>query len=162
MKIAIIGNAGSGKSTLALQLHQLLTLPIYHLDQYFWKPNWQEPEPAEFEKIHHQLCDQPTWIIEGIATRLFEYRAAQADIIIFINISRYRCLYRVFKRAILNFGKVRDTSAKGCPEIMPSKKFLKFIWTFDKERKPLIEALMQKYKDRKHVFVIRNKKGESD
>ena len=39
-KIAIIGCAGSGKTTLAFLL-QKLNLPIYHLDQYYWKPNWE-------------------------------------------------------------------------------------------------------------------------
>lgn len=44
MKIAIIGNAGSGKSTLSAKLRALLAIPLYHLDQYFWKPGWQEPD----------------------------------------------------------------------------------------------------------------------
>lgn len=71
MKIAIIGNAGSGKSTLALSLHKTLHIPLFHLDQYFWKPGWIEPDRAEFEKIHNALCDKPEWIIEGMAIRFF-------------------------------------------------------------------------------------------
>ena len=46
MKIAIIGNAGSGKSTLGFELHKKLDLPLYHLDQYYWKPNWQRVDAA--------------------------------------------------------------------------------------------------------------------
>lgn len=156
MKIAIIGNAGSGKSELGLKLHRILGIPLYHLDQYFWKPHWQEPDPAEFEHIHHQLCDQKAWIIEGVATKLFEYRVKKADIVIFLDIPIYLCFYRVLKRMLLNFGNVIPSSAKECPQRIPSLKFLKFIWNFNSERKPIIEALLHKYKDTKQIFVIKN------
>lgn len=63
MKIAIIGSPGSGKSTLALKLHKILHIPLFHIDQYFWKPDWQTPDRQEFRKIHDQLCDAPEWII---------------------------------------------------------------------------------------------------
>lgn len=157
-KIAIIGNAGAGKSTLAIKLQNKLNLPLYHLDQYFWKPGWQEPDRNEFEKIHHKLCDQPSWIIEGMAIRFFEYRARQADIIIFLDVPTYKCFYRVFKRTIFNFGKVLKTSAPGCPERGPDLKFLKFIWNFNTIRKPLIESLLQKYQNQKQIYVVKNKK----
>lgn len=57
-KIAIVGNPGSGKSTLAITLHKMLRIPLYHLDQYFWKPGWQRPDRTEFAKTHHELCDK--------------------------------------------------------------------------------------------------------
>ena len=156
-KIAIIGNAGSGKSTLALKLHKMLGLSLYHFDQYFWKPGWQEPDRDEFEKIHNKLCDQENgWIIEGMAIRFFEYRIKKADCIIFLDISTYHCFYRVFKRALTHFGTVYFSSAKGCPECFPSWKFLKFIWNFNRQRKPMIEDLLQKYKDTKKIFVVKN------
>ena len=84
MKIAIVGSPGSGKSTLASKLHEILGIPLYHLDQYFWKPGWQRPDRAEFAKIHYDLCDRDEWIIEGMATRHFAYRAEQADISFFL------------------------------------------------------------------------------
>lgn len=156
MKIAIIGNAGSGKSTLGLKLYQIFGVPLYHLDQYFWKPGWQEPNIDEFEKIHNLLCDQKEWIIEGVATRFFEYRVKKADIVIFLDTPTYICLYRVFKRVIANFGKVYFSSAKDCPERGPDLKFLKFIWNFNSERKPAIKALLQKYKNSKKTFIVKN------
>ncbi len=156
MKIAIIGNAGSGKSTLALKLHEILNIPLYHLDQYFWKPGWQEPDRDEFEKIHNQLCDKNEWVIEGIATRIFEYRIQKANIVIFLDTPTYLCFYHIFKRALTHFGHVYFSSAKGCPERGPDLKFLKFIWNFNSARKPMIEALLHKYKDKKKIFVIRN------
>lgn len=158
MKIAIIGNAGSGKSTLGLQLHKKLGLPLYHLDQYFWKPGWVEPERAEWQQIHNEVCDTPgNWIIEGASTRFFVYRAQKADVIIFIDMPTWLCFYRIFKRCIVNFGKEYFASAKGCPERGPSWKFLKFVWNFTTERKPTILTILEQYRSEKPVYIIKNK-----
>jgi adenylate kinase family enzyme len=157
MKIAIIGTPGSGKSTLASKLHTILGIPVFHLDQYFWQPGWQRPDRNEFTQIHDQLCDQNEWIIEGMATRLFEYRLKQADVIIFLDVPLYICLYRIFKRALLNFGKVVYSSAPGCPERMPDREFLQYVWHFNKKQKPDVEDLLSYYRDEKKIFIVKNK-----
>lgn len=157
MKIAIIGNPGTGKSILACTLHEKLGIPLYHLDQYYWQPGWQRPDGEEFAKIHQQLCDKDEWIIEGMAVRLFGYRAAQADVIIFLDAPVYVCLYRIFKRAIVHFGKVYFSSAHGCHERMPDCEFLSYVWNFNKKQKPEIEAVLHRYKNQKRIFVVKNR-----
>ena len=158
MKIAIIGNPGSGKSTLAVKLHKILHIPLFHLDQYFWQPGWQRPDRAEFAKAHNQLCDTPEWIIEGMATRLFDYRLQQADVIIFLDIPLYVCLYRIFKRAFLNFGKVVFSSAPGCPEKFPDREFLTYVWNFNSKQKPEVLAFLQTCSKDKKIFVVKNQR----
>lgn len=64
-KIAIIGCAGSGKTTLAFKLKKKLNLPLYHLDQYYWKPGWGRCDFEIFRKTYDLLCEQDAWIIEG-------------------------------------------------------------------------------------------------
>jgi adenylate kinase family enzyme len=157
MKITIVGCPGSGKSTLASRLHSLLKIPIFHLDQYFWQPGWQRPDRDEFIKIHAQLCDKEEWILEGMAIRLFDYRIKQADVVIFLDVPLYVCLYRIFKRALLDFGKVRDSSAADCPERWPDYEFLSYVWNFRKKQKPEIEALIEHYKGQKQIFVVKTK-----
>ena len=156
MKIAIIGSPGSGKSTFALKLHQILHLPLFHIDQYFWKPGWQRPDREEFRKTHHELCDKSEWIIEGMAIRLFEYRLEKADIIIFLNIPWYICFYRIFKRAFTNFGKVFFSSAPGCPENFPSWDFLVYTWNFNRNQKQEIRELLALNDKNKRIFVVKN------
>lgn len=156
MKIAIIGRPGSGKSTFALKLQKIVGLPLYHLDQYFWKPGWQRPDREEFARTHNALCDNNVWIIEGMATRLFDYRAAQADIIIYLDISLWRCLYRIFKRAFAGLGKIRESSAQGCPEKWPDREFLNYMWRFDRDYKPALLTALERYNNQKKVFIVRN------
>ena len=154
MKIAIVGNAGSGKSTLAQELHTILQIPLYHIDHYFWKPGWQEPDRAEFEKIHNALCDQESWIIEGMAIRFAQYRFAKADIIIFLDFPRYLCFYRMFKRTFKYFGTVYFASAPGCCERGPSWKFLKFMWQFKHKQRATIRAFLAHHAAQKKIYVL--------
>ena len=44
-RINITGNAGSGKTTLAKNLGRRLSIPVIHLDQIVWQPNWQKTPP---------------------------------------------------------------------------------------------------------------------
>ncbi|WP_369974648.1 hypothetical protein [Paraliobacillus sp. X-1268] len=50
-KIMIIGSGGSGKSTLAKTLGEILDIPVYHLDAYFWKPGWNPIERSELARF---------------------------------------------------------------------------------------------------------------
>jgi adenylate kinase family enzyme len=156
MKIAIIGSPGSGKSTLAVKLHTILGIPLFHLDQYFWQPGWQRPDREAFKKVHDELCDKNSWIIEGMGIRHFERRIKQADVIIFLDMPLNVCLYRIFKRALLNFGKVVFSSAPGCPERVPDWEFLKYVWNFNKKQKIEVEALLRYYEGQKKIFVVKN------
>src|SRR3989338_7021185 len=55
-KIAVIGCSGSGKTYLSFTLQEKLQLPLIHLDQYAWKPNWEKVDADLFANIHHELC----------------------------------------------------------------------------------------------------------
>ena len=57
------------------------------------------------------------WVIDGNYSWCFyERRMAEADQIIFLNFSRWNCLYRAFKRYLKYRHKTRESMASGCPE----------------------------------------------
>jgi adenylate kinase family enzyme len=158
-KIAIVGCGGAGKTTLALQLQEKLNLPVYHLDQFHWKSDWQRVDPEMFYLAHHELCEQATWIIEGSYIKLFYYRANQADIIIFLDIPRYRCIWNVIKRSGVNLGKVLLGSAEGCQQRLFSFEFLKFlkwIWDFNRRNRKTILSILNDVKEEKQVYIIKS------
>ncbi len=154
-RIAIIGNAGSGKSTLSQKLHKITNLPIYYLDQYYWKPRWVRTEPYEYKKMHDAICDKQEWIIDGINLRVMEYRIQRADMVIFLDIPRYLCFYRIFKRTFKNYGKETPSSAKGCPERFNWEyiKFLKWVWDFKKKYPAKIQEFLSQYPEKQsYIF----------
>lgn len=157
-RIAIIGNAGSGKSTLSLKLYTITGLPVYYLDQYFWRPGWVRTNPDEYKKMHDAICDKEEWIIDGINLRVVEYRIQKADMVIFLDLPRYICLWRILKRTFKNYGKETQSSSKGCPERFNWEyiKFLKWVWDFNKKYPDAIRELLNRYSDQKQVYVFRS------
>lgn len=164
-KIMIIGCAGSGKTTLAFKLKEKLNLPLIHLDQYYWKPNWQRTNLDDFTQVHDELCRQNTWIMEGPYIKLLATRIAHADVIIFLDIPRYLCLWRAIKRSIYNFGTVIPGNPQDCQQRLFSFEFLKFlkwIWDFNQRYTPLIMEMLNIHKDSKNIYILRSSKEVAD
>ena len=133
-------------------MHSFFGLPVKHLDTYFWRPNWQEPDRLEFKKIHDQLCDQSEWIIEGISSKTAQYRFDKADMIIFLDVSRWTFLWRIAKRTIKNWGK--EICAPGCKEKGPTMKFLSFVWNFNANRRGVFLDMIEKHRNKKIIKIL--------
>ena len=159
-KIAIIGNAGSGKSVLSKKLQPIFKLPVYHLDQYFWKPGWIEPDPQEYKQIHDAICNKEEWIIDGMNLRLLDYRASQADMIIFLNLPRAICFWRIFKRTYHYYGTVTPSSAPECNERVNRAyfKFLKWVWNFKNRYPNKINEILKQYSSTKKIYILKSQK----
>lgn len=160
-KIAIIGNAGSGKTTLAFKLSEKMNLTLYHLDQYCWKPGWQKIEFETFKQIHDNLCQKDAWIIEGSYYKLLQQRALHADVIIYLDIPTYICLWRVLKRAILHFGQDIPGNPVECKQNLFTFRFLEFlrwIWSFNKKNKPGILKILNELENSKQIYILKSQK----
>lgn len=156
-KIAIIGCAGSGKSTLAKKLGSFLTLPVYHLDQYYWLPGWQRRSFEEFKLLHDEICDKPVWITDGPMVRLAAYRFKSADVIIYLRFSRWRCLWNVIKRYFKYYGKVREDSPYGCPEQL-TFEFLRWVWNFNAKNDVLVMQNISAHFFKKPIYIFTSHK----
>ena len=64
-KVLVIGCCGSGKSTFSKKLQSILNVELIHLDQYYHKPNWEEPKKEEWERRVNNLIQKPSWIMDG-------------------------------------------------------------------------------------------------
>jgi len=106
-RIMIIGCCGSGKSTIARKLQKIIDLPLYHLDQYYWKPNWTETPKEEWEPIVKDLASKEKWIIDGNYGGTMDLRFERADVIVYMDIPTIKCLVRVIGRIWKYHGEVR-------------------------------------------------------
>jgi len=64
-KVLAIGCYGAGKSTFSKKLQSILKLELIHLDQYYYKPNWEEPEKEQWKQTVNNLVQKPSWIMDG-------------------------------------------------------------------------------------------------
>ena len=155
-KIMIFGCCGCGKTTLSKKIQEITHLPLIHLDLLNWKEDWQSISPIEFNSLLEKELKKPCWIIEGLYTNTIEKRINYCDTIIYMDFSRWVCLYNVIKRVIKNYGKSRNGMPANCPEKF-DYKFLKCIWNYNKKyRKKYLSML--KNIDNKNVFILRNRK----
>ncbi len=165
-RIMIIGNAGSGKTTLALKLAYLVNLPLYHLDQYYWKAGWERTDSIEFTHIHAELCKRDRWIIEGCNLSWLSDRVAEAELIIFLDMPRYQCLWRVIKRCVLYYDKVIPGMAIECKQRITGFKFLEFlrwVWHFkNRSRAKIVDHIESSTQAGKPVIILKSGKEVND
>ncbi len=153
-RVAIIGSCGAGKSTLARSLGEKLSLPIIHLDAYYWRSRWQEIDSAKWLKIQQELVEGDRWIIDGNYGNTMDVRFAVADTIIWLDFNRYLCLWRVFQRYLQYAGKIRPDMAAGCPERL-NWEFLQYVWNFPKLHRMIIINKLAKQAS-KQIIILQN------
>ena len=151
----VIGCCGAGKSTFAQQLHTILDLPLIHLDQYYWKPNWVESDPAEWHRQVKQLASQTTWIMDGNYSGTMDIRIEAAGMICFLNYGKWRCLYRVIKRMLQHYGETRPDMPAGCKERF-DLNFLHYVYNFQKTRVPTILKKLDQVRSTKSIHIFEN------
>ena len=150
-KIIIIGSCGAGKTTFAQKINKKLNLPLTNLDQLYWKPGWERTSKTEWREKVEQLVKGDKWIIDGNYQSTFDIRFPACDTIIFLDINRFTCLFRILKRRFL---KNRIDVLNKCEEKI-DWKFLKWVlWDFPQKGKKKIKKYLKKYD--KKVVVLKN------
>jgi len=155
-RVSIIGCSGSGKSTLARRMGELLSLSVIHLDQHFWQPGWQAtPKELWREKVK-ELVSGERWIVDGNYRSSMDLRLPRSDTIVFLDYPTWRCVLRVYKRALGSYGVTRADLAADCPEKLPDWEFLTFILGFRKNYRPDILEWIEKVKAERRIVWCRH------
>ncbi|HLN61255.1 MAG TPA: DNA topology modulation protein [Symbiobacteriaceae bacterium] len=155
-RIILIGSGGSGKSTLARQLGEVLNLPVIHLDALYWKPGWVETPRPEWEAVQRELVARDRWVMDGNYGHTLDIRLAAADTVIFMDVSRWVCLWGAIKRRITYAGRSRPDMNPGCPEQL-DWQFLRWIWEFPTTRRPRLEAKLANLRPDQTLVRIRSR-----
>ncbi|MBO8157279.1 MAG: DNA topology modulation protein [Bacillaceae bacterium] len=156
-KIIIIGSGGAGKSTLAKQLGQILNIEVIHLDAVFWKPGWEPTKKEEFIQKLKRFMEKDQWIIDGNFGSTLDIRLKHADTVIFLDYSRYLCVYRIVKRRWMYHGKTRPYMGEGCNEKL-DWDFVKWVWDYPKKKRPEVLRKLQEAEKEKNIIHLRSPK----
>lgn len=153
--VLVIGSSGAGKSTFARQLGERLGIEAIHLDAAFWKPGWVESNDEEFREKVAALVARDRWVMDGNYSHTLDLRLPKTDTIIYLDIPRHICVWRVAKRVVRTYGRSRPDLGEGCPERL-DPAFLKWVWDYPKEREAKNQAILDEQRAEKQVIVLRN------
>lgn len=153
-RILVVGSGGSGKSTLSVRLGSLLGLPVIHLDALYWSPGWVEPDKKQWAQTVRQVIDQNAWILDGNYSGTLAERIAACDTVVFLDVSRFVCVWRVLKRVVRYRGESRPDMSPGCPERI-NLPFLLWIWNYPNRSRRKVLELLETMSVTKNVVHLR-------
>lgn len=156
-KILIIGSGGAGKSTLSVQLQKILQIPLIHLDEHYWKPNWVESTKKEWQETLNGLVKGEAWIMDGNYSGTLEWRLTKADTVVFLDFPRWKCIPRVLKRNLQYWGRDRPSMGANCPERV-SFEFLHYLWNFPNRSRPKLLRFLEAAKEEMTIYRLKNEK----
>ena len=158
-RILVIGCSGGGKSTLSRKLSGKLDLPYISMDRdFFWLPGWIKRPKAEERVLIAACVAQDRWIMDGSGPSTFDLRFPRTDMVIWVRVPRRVCLWGLACRVASSFGRVRPEMAPGCPEQLPDREFLSYIWNFERRVSPVIVQMLDRYAPDMPVLTLRSRR----
>lgn len=154
-RVLVIGSGGAGKSTFAKRLGERLGIDVKHLDKFYWRPEWKEPSKEEWLQIVTELSSGDSWIMDGNYGGTLEFRLQHCDTIVFLDMPRLLCLWRIVKRRLLYRNGSRPDMAEGCNEKL-SWEFIQWIWNYSQRSRPKIVRLLEEHSQSKQVVWLRS------
>ena len=155
-RVLVIGPGGSGKSTFAQRLGQLLNIEVKHLDKFYWRAGWTKPSEEEWLKTVNELISGDSWILDGNFGGTMAKRVERCDTIIFLDMPRLLCLWRVTKRRLLYRQRSRPDMAEGCNEKL-DREFISWVWNYSHRSRPRVIKLLNENSESKKVVWLRSK-----
>lgn len=155
-RILIIGCSCAGKSTLARILGKKLHLPVTHLDQLWWKEGWENVSQEEFNEKLQAVLDGDRWIIDGNYGRTMEMRLQKCDTVIYLEFSRWACLWGLLQRLTQSYGRVRPDMSAGCPERF-DWEFVKWIWNYNRDNRVKNSTYLAKTRQAEKI-ILKNRR----
>ena len=154
-RILVVGSGGAGKSTLAARIAARTGLPLIHLDALYWRAGWVEPPPDEWARIVEEIAARPAWVMDGNYSGTLVRRLAACDTVVFLDLPRLVCAWRVVKRWLRHRGRTRPDMAPGCEEQV-TWEFLRWIWDYPRRSRPKVLARIESHAAGKRVVILRS------
>ncbi|MBO4540592.1 MAG: adenylate kinase [Bacilli bacterium] len=150
-RVMIVGPSGAGKSEFSRRLKEILHLPLFHLDNLYWKKDGTHIARNEFDAKLNEVLDLEEWIVDGDYSRTYEARMESCDTIFFLDYPLEVCLAGAEERV----GKEREDIPWKEDELDP--EFRQQIKDWFPKNRPLLLNLIHQYEKTKTIIVLRNR-----
>jgi adenylate kinase family enzyme len=100
-RILVIGTSGTGKSTLAQRLSNILRLPFFATDHFYWESGWKTTTDDKVLQQVKDVIHREAWILDGNFDNERELVWKQADCIIWLDYSLPTICRRIVFRNFL-------------------------------------------------------------
>ena len=150
-RVLVVGPSGAGKSELSRKLHKKLQIPLYHLDNIFWKEDKTHISREDFDKKLDEILKTDKWIIDGDYSRTYEVRIKAADTVLLLYYPLDVCLSGAQSRV----GKVREDFPWVDDEF--DQDFKEWIINWFDDKLPVLKNLLEEYKDTKEIHVFKSR-----
>ena len=152
-KVLVIGSGGSGKSTLSKSLGAKLGVEVFHLDKFYWRSGWIKPNSNEWVQTVDELLARDAWIIDGNYSGTLKRRVEVCDTIVFLDLSKIVCLWRICKRRLSYRRQARPDMAEGCFERL-NLEFVSWVLNYSRRSRPkVLELIRLNAADKKIVWL---------
>lgn len=157
-RILVIGCSGGGKSTLAQALASRFGLEYQSIDRDVrWIAGWNQRPREEQRRIISELVTRERWVMDGSNPSSFDIRLNRADLVIWVRMPRLVCLMGIARRVWRYRGTTRPEMAEGCPEPLPDREFLDYIWNFEKKSAPIFVRNIALYGPQTPVVMLKSR-----
>lgn len=152
-RIIIIGCCGAGKSTFAKKLSAHTGIPLYHLDNIYWRADQSHLAHRDFLKKQKEIMKSKQWIIDGNYGKTMEYRIRKCDLIFFFDLPATVCIEGVLKRE-------PNRSDIAC-ELEPDEALLDYIKSYETTSRPTVLRRIKRH-PRKKLICFRSRLEADD
>ncbi len=154
-RVLVIGPGGAGKTTLAKAMAQRTGMPLIHLDALYWSSGWTPTPNEEWDRRVAELVARDTWVMDGNYGRTLPMRLAACDTVVFLDLPRTVCIWRIIRRRLQHRGRARPDLPADCPEQV-TWEFVWWIWTYRRRRRPAVLRQLAAVAHEKRVIVLRS------
>ncbi len=156
-RILVIGCSGGGKSTLSQRIARRFGLTYVSIDRdVLWLPGWVQRGKPEQNRLLVAFSAGERWIMDGTNTSTFDIRVPRSDLVIWVRMPRWLCIWGILSRWITNRGGTRPEMAPGCPEKI-DLDFIRFVWTWEKVYGPRVLAGLAAHAAGKPVLMLKSR-----
>jgi adenylate kinase family enzyme len=122
-------------------------LKVYHLDRFFWQPNWRRKSREIRIEMLENLVWQRYWVIEGTYINSSDRHLIEADTVIYLDMPSVKCCLRIIKRHFAPQASPRPDIPEGSSDKLTFFSILKVLF-FPFRAKKKLENKLRKFPEK--------------